>query len=196
MTVSRVLRSVRVLGPESFLPPRPAQAWCGIASKSSAGQTPIDDWGPYRVTGARGTRTPDLLHAMQTRSQLRHGPATADYGPERSATQPSRHFPRLPSGPDRWLCPVRMSARAVFPPYRLAIPRRIAVRRTRLPFVRRPASNTHTRRVRSDVMRRHAAKRPTCLLRRLHWHTTAMRNDCASRLVAPSPTVRYSPGRR
>ena len=26
------------------------------------------------VTGARGARTPDLLHAMQTRSQLRHGP--------------------------------------------------------------------------------------------------------------------------
>ncbi len=28
-------------------------------------------------TGARGTRTPDLLHAMQTRSQLRHGPKDA-----------------------------------------------------------------------------------------------------------------------
>lgn len=28
-----------------------------------------DQW-----NGARGIRTPDLLHAMQTRSQLRHGP--------------------------------------------------------------------------------------------------------------------------
>lgn len=27
------------------------------------------------VSGAKGTRTPDLLHAMQTRYQLRHSPS-------------------------------------------------------------------------------------------------------------------------
>src|ERR1700756_3666010 len=29
-----------------------------------------------RFSGAKGIRTPDLLHAMQTRYQLRHSPAT------------------------------------------------------------------------------------------------------------------------
>lgn len=38
-------------------------------------------------TGARGTRTPDLLHAMQTRSQLRHGPVNDDYGRPSPGTQ-------------------------------------------------------------------------------------------------------------
>ncbi len=41
-----------------------------IASRKSLGYKEI--W-----NGARGTRTPDLLHAMQTRSQLRHGPGKA-----------------------------------------------------------------------------------------------------------------------
>jgi hypothetical protein len=29
-----------------------------------------------KICGAKGIRTPDLLHAMQTRYQLRHSPAT------------------------------------------------------------------------------------------------------------------------
>ena len=41
-------------------------------------------------TGASGTRTHDLLHAMQTRSQLRHGPVQADYDKRRAWLQLGR----------------------------------------------------------------------------------------------------------
>ncbi len=39
------------------------------------------------ITGASETRTRDLLHAMQTRSQLRHGPVTGHYGKPGSVPQ-------------------------------------------------------------------------------------------------------------
>ena len=39
-------------------------------------------------TGASETRTRDLLHAMQTRSQLRHGPVDGDYYTTRREVQP------------------------------------------------------------------------------------------------------------
>ena len=48
--------------------------------------------------GARGTRTLDLLHAMQTRSQLRHGPSQVDYAPRAPSMQLRFRF-GLPTGP-------------------------------------------------------------------------------------------------
>ena len=39
------------------------------------------------LNGASETRTRDLLHAMQTRSQLRHGPGWLDYVPTTPAMQ-------------------------------------------------------------------------------------------------------------
>ena len=41
--------------------------------------------GRFALTGASETRTRDLLHAMQTRSQLRHGPVGPRIMPEKGS---------------------------------------------------------------------------------------------------------------
>ncbi len=74
-------------------------------------------------TGARGTRTLDLLHAMQTRSQLRHGPGEGimsergwSCNPGGYAVQRFRHWCTVTPGfAGRTACRCRVQRVASFP---------------------------------------------------------------------------------
>jgi hypothetical protein len=72
----------------------------GVAANCWCSQLPAHEKGPPRAAlsssgGAEGTRTPDPLHAMQMRYQLRHSPEVVRHpvvrgGQPRNASQPVR----------------------------------------------------------------------------------------------------------
>jgi hypothetical protein len=57
------------------------------ADRTSPGFVP---WAGTLSSGAEGTRTPDPLHAMEVRYQLRHSPGTSPHGPVKSSQRRSK----------------------------------------------------------------------------------------------------------